>query len=246
MPYDVKEERRADSLMRGARVLLRQSGEPLVVQVAERKIKYTYLTFGTSLDGETVLDRSRYANEDKLTTLREKLTDVERFDSDLKSALRWAFNALAEGLARVPADELLSYAKAWHDGVYKGHVLDWSNGVSFFKTQAKFNMWQTVKRTFERLRELYGDSEITPLSAIVVELDHRDRERLMYQPNDPTSRSTNVISNLIDDLDKWSWETLADHARYQLPSEVREHEMTRLNKLVEARDAAVEVAEEQV
>jgi hypothetical protein len=234
MPYDVKEHRRADSLTRGARVILDDMPEVvLYVKSAERKAKYTYLELGASLDAPTS-ERLRYENVATLMTLREELTDAERLVRDYQRAQRWASEELAEGLARVPADELIKLANAWHSGTYKGHVLDWSDGTTFLKIQAKFKMWRTVQHTLDRLRELYGD-DVTALSAVAVELDDRDRERLDYVPDDPTSRSTNVLSNLIDALDRWAWETLSDSARYHLTHQVREQEQARLVRLIEER-----------
>lgn len=238
MPYDVKEERRADSLTRGARVVLTHVDgshpSPLVVQRAERKIRYTYLTFGVTVDGETRLENVKYHNEDKLTALREKLTDEEQLERDYQRAQHWSERELTDGLTRVPADVLIKDAQEWHAGVYGGHVLDWSNGTAFFKTQAKYKMWRTVQHTLDRLHELYGD-DVTALSAVAVELDEHDRERLNHVSNDPTSQSTNVLSNLITSLDRWAWETLSDNAQYQAPHDVRALEMARLRKLAERK-----------
>jgi hypothetical protein len=249
MPYDIEEQRRADSLTRGARVVLNDVDDgwpsPLVVQHAERKIRYTYLTFGVTIDGEPRLENVKYSNEAKLTVLREKLTEAEMLVRDYERALHWSQRELTEALANQPADMLVKYAEEWRDSTYKGHVLDWSNGTTFFKIQAKYKMWRTVQHTFDRLRELYGD-DVSVLSAIAVELDNRDRERLDYRPDDPTSRSTNVLSNLIDSLDRWAWETLSDTARYQLSSEVREQEMTRLRQLADARKATLPSAVDAV
>lgn len=235
MPYDVQEKRRADSLARGARVILDDMPEVvLYVKSVERKIKFTYLELGASLDAPTS-ERLKYENVATLTTLREKLTEAEELARDYQRAQYWASSELATGTGRVPADKLTEIAQNWRDGQYKGHVLDWSEGTSFFKIQAIFKMWQTIQHTLERLRELYGDENVSPLTAVVLELDKRDHERRNYVPNDPTSRSTNVLSNLVEALDRWSWETLADSARYQLAPEVQKQEMARLTDLAGRR-----------
>jgi len=242
MPYDVKEERRADSLTRGTRVMLPDMpNEVLYVQSATRKIKYVYLTLGPTVDGDTT-ERLQYELNATLTTVQQKLTESEQFDRDYRRALSWSEKELASSLADVPADYLTDVAQKWREGSYGGHVLDWSDSAQFFHLQAMYKAWRTVQHTFERLCKLYG-ADVTPLSAIVVELEQRDLDRRNHGASDPLSRSTNPISSLLDDLDRWSWDKLADTTHYYIADTVREHELKRLRTLADVRRAADAAAE---
>jgi hypothetical protein len=237
MPYDVKERRRAGALNRGARVILDDMPDQvLYVQSALHKTKYTYLVLGLTLDGD-VIERLQYEHDVEVTTVHEKLTKEEQLKRDLRRAKSWASAELYDGLNRVPADVLTRLAQAWHEGPYKGHVLDWSESAKFFQIQAQYRVWKTIEKTLRRLREMYGE-DVTPLSAIVVEFHEYELERTQRSVPDPTSRSTSVMSNFIEDLDRWAWEKLIDNARYHVGPDVHAYELARLQELADARKAA--------
>lgn len=239
MPYDVKEERRADSLTRGARVVKLDPNDQeaiWTVERSERKVKYVYLDL-KSVDTGALLENVKFVVDEKLIVLREKLTVDEQFDLDTESAQNWTRRELDKRMAETPAAYLFEQATKWQESPYGGHVLDWSESTTFYKLQAEYKVWREIWRKYVTIAGMFGAENVTPLSALVATLYERETSDRGMSPVDPTSRSTNLFSSVIDDLDRWAWDKLRDSIKWYIHQRVYDLEVERLLALAEAREA---------
>jgi hypothetical protein len=193
MPITVRKDITVTELRKGDTF---EETPPAVVESLTRKA-----TWGAvQIAGEAKPRRLRL--DASVTVLREEPTEDEQAHSRRTFMVQMLTDELTGWLRRDPARMLREIVD--NDRGY-GEVLTWSNLPDVLKAQAMFKQARTLWHHLGEPADLAAVDEDTLLEAFA-SWWHTNVHRLGDQGprHDPISRSTSVISNIIDDCDDWA------------------------------------------
>jgi hypothetical protein len=193
MPINVRKDITVTELRKGDTFA---ETPPAVVESLTRKA-----TWGAvQIAGEATPRRLRL--DASVTVLREEPTKDEKAGSRRTRMVEMLTDELTGWLRRDPARMLREILD--NDRGY-GEVLTWSNLPDVLKAQAMFKQARTLWHHLGEPTDLAAVDEDTLLEAFA-SWWYTNVHRLGDQGprHDPISRSTSVISNIIDDCDDWA------------------------------------------
>jgi hypothetical protein len=221
MPITVRKDITVAELVKGDRL---DETPPAIVESLTRKA-----TRGTvQIAGEAKPRRLRL--DAGITVLREEPTEEEQARSRRTFIVAMLTDELTGWLKRDPARMLREIVDK--DPGY-GEVLTWSNLPDILKAQAMFKQARILWHHLGEPADLAAVEEDALLEAFA-SWWYSNVHRLADQGprHDPTSRSTSIISNLIDDCDDWAIQQI----RWRIRSLGAGEEMQRrVTQLVAAR-----------
>ena len=112
-------------------------------------------------------------------------------------------------------------------------VLDYSTLNGLLDLQAEVKPWFAVRDIQDRIltNERWADVETDVLTAVALAI--RDRRRHTYNRN-PLSRSTSVLSNLLEDLEAYAWTQFEDKLGWSgISGKMLEAEIARVDAIIE-------------
>ena len=193
MPITVRKDIKVTELRKGDTV---DETPPAIVESLTRKA-----TWGAvQIAGEAKPRRLRL--DASVTVLREEPTEDEQARSRRTFMVQMLKDDLTGWLRRDPARMLREIVDK--DSGY-GEVLTWSNLPDVLKAQAMFKQTRSLWHHLGEPADLAAVDEDTLLEAFA-SWWYTNVHRLGDQGprHDPISRSTSVISNIIDDCDDWA------------------------------------------
>jgi hypothetical protein len=193
MPITVRKDITVTELRKGDTF---EETPPAVIESLTRKA-----TWGAvQIAGEANPRRLRL--DASVTVLREEPTEAEQARSRRTFMVQMLTDELTGWLRRDPARMLREIVD--NDPGY-GEVLTWSNLPDVLKAQAMFKHARTLWHHLGEPADLAAVDEDTLLEAFA-SWWHTNVHRLGDQGprHDPISRSTSIISNIIDDCDDWA------------------------------------------
>jgi hypothetical protein len=170
----------------------------------------------------------RLRGDNDITVLREQLTTEEQEANKRMFMVEGVREHLFKLLGNNPLDELQDAIEKYNPAY--GELLSSYNLPGVLKTQARYRVGLHIRsyaskaaerRNVEiqlRLDNLRDDvkalDEDVLLDAFAMWYYENTDRRYKVGPQDPTSRSTSVLSNLIEDIEKWAVEKTIDDLRW--------------------------------
>jgi len=193
MPITVRKDIKVAELRKGDRL---DEMPPAIVESLTRKSTWGVV----QIAGEAKPRRLRL--DAGITVLREEPTEQEQTRSRRTFIVGMLTDELTGWLKRDPARMLREIVD--NDRGY-GEVLTWSNLPDVLKAQAMFKHARILWHHLGEPADLAAIEEDTLLEAFA-SWWYTDVHRLGDQGprHDPLSRSTSIISNIIDDCDDWA------------------------------------------
>ncbi len=197
--------------------------------VAETKVGSKWTSIRDD-DGKLII---RCLSDQHLEVSREEKTDeekkAERHEYAVESLRKYHDTATAKdpvSMLRAMADEA--------DGKNWRRAFDWSNGASFLKAQAEWNVVMSCEYSRASLVEKGVDED----TALLAAYGHRlFPEAGSYDyPRDPLSKSTSVISNILDDLDTVAPQLVWQDVKYSVSRDILEEAVAAATAIVTEAD----------
>lgn len=167
-------------------------------KVTGKQSRNTRCTIWVDCDG---IERTYDAPLNEVVSVERWVPTEEEKEADRRrDAVRRVRNMMNDALAARPTDALRTYAEK---SKWEGDTLRWYDFDSLMHTQARYAMWHRVRSAVESLAGddgiLVGDED-TALLAVV---HHRVLAPSNDYPQDPLSRSTAVLANLMEDVERF-------------------------------------------
>jgi len=193
MPITVRKDIKVAELRKGDRL---DEMPPAIVESLTRKSTWGVV----QIAGEAKPRRLRL--DAGITVLREEPTEQEQARSRRTFIVGMLTDELTGWLKRDPARMLREIVD--NDRGY-GEVLTWSNLPDVLKAQAMFKHARILWHHLGEPADLAAIEEDTLLEAFASWWYTNVHRRGDHGPrHDPLSRSTSIISNIIDDCDDWA------------------------------------------
>lgn len=205
MPHTVKHTITAAQVRKGD--LLSTADPDMVVTAIDRKVSWTTLTLA---DGSRPM---RVRVDDEIVVFRVEPTDDEKAAQKHDYMIHQMRDVLMTMLKKSPSAVLTELITKYGDNV---ELLTWSNLPDVLKAQARYKHAVEIRATIHHLGDQRGRLiDINePKDVLNVDADilfdafawwmNKVARTDEYGPHDPFSRSTNVISNLLEDTDTWA------------------------------------------
>lgn len=213
--------------------------QALVVDSVARKIEWATVSFSNA----TSTLRRRVADE--WVVVRTELTDEEKAAKERAHSITWLTNALSELLARNPVDVTNTIVE--HNAefaVKRGGLFDYGDLGKILEAQSLYKVAVHVQSLIDFSRKQRPDATD---DEVLVDgwarwfYDVTDR-RSDRSHNNPLSRSTAVLSNLIEDMDMWALAKVLDDWKWQSGRKLVEARVAELKAEWEAEQEADRIA----
>lgn len=188
MPYTTTTTVKVHDLRVGDLMHMR-SGNILPVIKIDRKRTRATVTF----DDAGILNDDYMRLDDLVTVDRLELTSEEREEQRIERGLQRVQQIKDDALKQTPADFLAACVQD-----YPNQPLNSWRMAEYIELQAHYAAWKRIEHIGNSYAELgieYRDCMLTACADFLLEREY---------PQNPLSRSTSTISNILDDVDRYA------------------------------------------
>ena len=196
-----------------------------IVSEVDMKVKWVYFTFSDGTKAEMRLN-------DPVTVYRFEKTEEEKKADTLDYVLRNLRERLSKGLRDRASDLVLTALERKQEKGYD--LFTWSSLPDMLRAEADQRLFRQIDHARATMVER-GVSEDDALIAAFYRLDEYAARRYMQ---DPLSRSTSTLSNLLEDLDTYALVDLKRDLQWVLTQEIGQEISDRVLAYLKARAEA--------